>query len=544
MEEESGKLRAERLVARQLRKSGFDTEADKASESFINRVRATYIEADEQRRLNDHAFEIASTEMAALNAQLEAKNRELENALESLLESEKIEQLNEALSLKNNELSQLANTDSLTGLLNRYSFGRRLNQLSESFSCAAQLAVAIIDLDRFKLVNDTFGHSMGDRLLVQVADSLKKIAGTDDLVARLGGDEFAFAHVVKTENEAHDFAEQLSEVLHKPLIINGQLIHGGASVGLALCAAGEMDTSQMMRDADVAMYRAKENSLKSYQVFDLQFRQEVTRRLILEREIRTAVEEKTIRLAYQPIVSAKSGKTVLLEALSRWDSPTLKSVAPPEFIPVIERLGLSIAFGKVTLTNACAQLQQWRMSYPAVDDVAISVNFSAAQLLDPEAVILVENSLAEFELQGRCLVIELTESELLQDFDRAVVTLTKLRALGVRIAIDDFGTGYSALAYLSRFPADFLKIDKAFVQSMETNLSDRRLTEVIVDLAERFGLAPIGEGVEVETQSNTLQQFGCDLLQGYLLGKPTEVDDVPAVCGWLDDINISVDRAA
>jgi len=536
--------RVERLVARQLRKSHLTADAGSPAESFVARVRATYTEADEQRRLNEHAFKIASAEMAELNSQLESKNSQLEQALVSLSRSEQIERLNDELSSKNEELSRLANTDSLTCLLNRYSFGRSLQQLANQLEETELLAVAIIDLDRFKLINDTFGHNVGDQLLIKVSENLRGVQVGSDLVARLGGDEFAFARVVESNVEAEEFVKLLSEVLHRPVVIDQQLIHSGGSVGLALSADGEDDPVCLMRDADTAMYRAKENSAKAYQVFDMQFRQEVTRRYTLEREVRSAIADKAIRLDYQPIVSTSGGRTMLLEALSRWESPTLGSVPPTEFIPTIERLGLSIEFGRMTLLNACQQMKQWRNKYPAMSDVAVTVNFASPQLLDSGLVEFIANTMDELGLDGACLVIELTESDLLQDFGRAVEVLSALRSMGIRIAIDDFGTGYSALAYLSRLPADFLKIDKAFVQSMESDSSVRRLTKVIVDLADRFGLAPIGEGVELESQSSSLKMFGCDLLQGYLYGKPTPSKDVPALCGWDDADSTSLPKAA
>jgi len=252
--------RAERLVARQLRKSGLTAEPGSAAELFVHRVRATYAQADEQRRLNDHAFSVASSEMAELNDQLEAKNTQLETALESLMRSEQIELLNAELSSKNEQLSRLANTDSLTGLLNRYSFRRSLEQEAKSIKSSQTLAVAIIDLDRFKLVNDTFGHNVGDQLLIKVAQNLQELEGSGDFVARLGGDEFAYARVVESAAAAEAFAKELSDVLQNPLVIDQHLLHGGGSVGLALSCDGDIDPVRLMREADTAMYRAKENS--------------------------------------------------------------------------------------------------------------------------------------------------------------------------------------------------------------------------------------------------------------------------------------------
>jgi len=351
-------------------------------------------------------------------------------------------------------------------------------------------------------------------------------------VARLGGDEFALARVVKSEAQAKDFVKDLSRTLQKPLLVDELLIHGGGSVGLALSSPGDIDSVSLMRDADTAMYRSKENSDITYQIFDQKFREEVTRRYTLEREIRDSVAANEFRLVYQPIVCASSKETMLLEALSRWTSPTLGTVAPPEFIPIVERLGLSIEFGRLVTAKVCQQIRRWRDEYPAMENVAVTINFSSSQLLDHGLTAFIAKTLSDHNLEGSSIVIELTESDLLQDFDRAVSVLSELRDMGIKVAIDDFGTGYSALAYLPHIPADYLKIDKAFVQNMESDESVCRLTKIIVELADRFGLKSIGEGVEKELQSESLQKFGCDFIQGYLYGKPAETNDLPAMCDW------------
>lgn len=531
MSKDSTNHRSVRLVNRQLRKSSLTVAPDTSAEKFVELVRATYAEADEQRLLNDNAFAIASAEMAELNDRLAAKNRQLVDALESLTRSKQVERLNAELSSKNQELSTLANTDSLTGLLNRYSFGRSLQNISSSVDTFNSLAVAIIDLDRFKLVNDTFGHNIGDQLLVKVAENLNNLVSGNDLVARLGGDEFAFSRILESDEDATEFAKTLSQTLQKPITIDQHVIHGGGSVGLALSTPGEIDPVRLMQDADTAMYRVKENSEIGYQVFDLQFRKEVMRRYTLEREVREALTANDFTLAYQPIVSASDKNVKILEALSRWESPTLGVVNPIEFIPTVERLGLSIEFGRMVLVNACHQVRDWLDTHSGMDDTAVAVNVSSSQLLDHGLTTFISTMLDELGLKPSCLVIELTESDLLYDFDRAVSVLSELRGMGIRIAIDDFGTGYSALAYLPHIPADFLKIDKAFVQNMDSDESVRRLTKIIVELADRFDLESIGEGVELEAQSEVLQQFGCDFLQGYLYGKPSAPIDVPALCG-------------
>ncbi len=544
--------RAARLVRRQLRKSGLDVESGAPVARFVDMVRDTYAEADDQRRLNDHAFRVASDEMALLNQQLAEKNAALNDALESLLRSEQVAELNAELSEKNAELSRLANTDWLTGLLNRYSFSRDLRMALSEIGPHDIFVVAVIDLDRFKLINDTFGHQTGDRLLVQVADVLRQIELPGDLIARLGGDEFAFGRSVHTLGDVDYFADTLSNALHQPVTLDRQFLRTGGSVGLAVTDDPDADPTALMRDADTAMYRAKESSTTRFRVFDHRFRQEVTRRFALERELHSAIERHQIELVYQPIVDHE-GRAVAIEALSRWSAPTLGRVSPDEFIPAIERLGLSGPFGAHVIETAATQLADWRTVHPEAHDVAITVNIAYTQLIDDRFVQMVEATLKHHDLSGACLIIEITESELLDDFDRAVAAIERLRGIGVRIAIDDFGTGYSALSYLARVPADFLKIDKSFVWSIDDRASEDRadndfgggLTSVIVDLAARLGLTAIAEGVETAAQLDALEACGCELLQGYLFCRPVASEAIPEHAGWTTaESHLLIDRAA
>jgi diguanylate cyclase (GGDEF)-like protein/PAS domain S-box-containing protein len=648
--------RSQRHVDRQLRKAGLAVEPGSALARFVDMVLSTYDEADDRRRLNDHAFAVASSEMAELNGRLSTKNVELNDALESLLRSEEIEQLNQELSERNEQLrsamasqtrsqqmfetlasnaplaivytepngravyanqraadlfhvdptellgfgwlavvpreqheefeqlldlstdatwviehellradgsriwasttvaevrhaderagwianvediserkrneaalERLARTDSLTGLLNRLSFTDAVQARCTELQPGDEVAVALIDMDRFKLVNDSFGHAAGDQLLVEVAEVLRAEMGPADVVARLGGDEFACARVVHGEAAARDFGRALADCLHQPFVVERQVMHTGASVGIALGTHRDADPQELLRDADTAMYRAKASSDR-YRVFDRRFRDEVTRRFALERELHTAVEKREVSLAYQPIVDAVTHRAVGVEALARWTSPALGVVSPIEFIEAAEHIGLSRELGRQILDMACAQLGEWRRSGAANDDLSVSVNITYAQLSDQGFVDLVAHTLAAHGVPGSHLILELTEQALLDDFDRAVGVLDRLRKLGVRVAIDDFGTGYSALSYLARLNVDFLKIDKSFVQrlSEESDEGENRLTEAIVGLARLFDLTPIAEGVETSMQEQILRTFECDLLQGYLFARPMPGDD-------------------
>jgi diguanylate cyclase (GGDEF)-like protein/PAS domain S-box-containing protein len=657
--------RSKRLVDRQLRKAGLQVEPGTPLDRFIELVRSSYDEADDSRRLNDHAFAVASAEMSELNGRLSANNAALNSALDELTRSEAIEELNQKLSTKNDELQhalesqtrtqqlfeslasnsplaiiytdqsgnavytndrssllldrpasdllgvewirlippsqradfrvflgddtietaviehqmehrdgtliwcsttiaavrhtdalggwiasieditqrkrgeaeleRLATTDSLTGLLNRHSFGLSVQQLRETLAGDTHLALALIDMDRFKLVNDTFGHQAGDQLLITIAEILRAQAQDGDLIARLGGDEFAFARVVADAEEAETFVRELSDSLHQPVVVERQMLHTGASVGLALATERSADPEELLRDADTAMYRAKADNSRRYRIFDQRFREEVTRRFVLERELHLAIESKAVTLAFQPIIDAASEQTIAVEALARWESEALGVVSPLEFIEAAEHLGLSRVLGRQILEMACGQLGAWYHDQPWRRGLAVSVNVTYGQLVDQNFVELVHQTLVRNRLPGSALILELTEQALLDDFDRAVGVLQRLRQMGVRIAIDDFGTGYSALSYLARLKVDFLKIDQSFVQRLSSvgDEGDNRLTEAIVDLAHRFELTPIAEGVETESQQQMLRTFGCGLLQGYLFARPMWPDD-PALAEVVD----------
>ncbi len=428
------------------------------------------------------------------------------------------------------ELARLAQTDELTKLLNRRSFGSALSHLIDTATGDQRVAVGLIDLDRFKLVNDTFGHQAGDQLLVFVAGILRGLATSADVIARLGGDEFSFARLVRSEDEAEQFVIDLVDELHQPVWVDNHLVHAGGSVGLVVADPGDVDADSLLRDADTAMYRAKADRSRRYCLFDQRFREEVTRRFVLERELHDAIEEDRIDLVFQPIVDVVAGRTHAIEALARWRSDALGPVSPVEFVPAAEHLGMSRMLGSRILTKAIAQLREWRSLSPQLDDLAVSVNITYSQLIAVDFVDEVLALLAENELPCSSLILELVESDVLSDFDRATEVLDRLRATGIRLAIDDFGTGYSALSYLARLELDYLKIDKSFIHQLSNDeTADGRLTETIVDLARRFGLRPVAEGVETAAQRDRLGQLGCTLLQGYFLAEPMRGDDPNAL---------------
>ena len=429
--------------------------------------------------------------------------------------------------LHEQELSRLARNDSLTGLENRYSMTHRLQTMCSDLDTDCRLAVAVIDLDRFKLVNDTFGHETGDTLLVAMAKKLSAAVDDHDVVARLGGDEFAVATLLGPGDRPESFGARLSQAIHGPVDCGGRLVHVGGSVGVAVSRHSKPAPDELLRDADTAMYRAKRSRSLTYQVFNDTFRAEVTSRFTLESELRAAIVNREIYLAYQPIADASTNEIIVVEALARWNNERLGMVPPTEFISVAEDLGLINDLGDQLLNLACAQLRQWRTA-SGLRELVLSFNTSPLQLANPEFPSTIRRVLAQNALPASALLIEITENAIVSDFDRSIGVLDELRAMGVAVAIDDFGTGYSSLSYLERLPVDYLKIDKSFIQAMGNeprHESANRLTQTIIELAHRFGLTPVAEGVETDSHQAILQRAGCDLLQGYLLATPMAPDD-------------------
>ena len=423
------------------------------------------------------------------------------------------------------DLEHVADHDGLTELLNRRGFVKRLGELCDRQTADGRIAVALVDLDRFKLVNDTFGHQTGDRLLVAVADRLRLTLRDDDLVCRLGGDEFAVASVRRTTDGPGAFAESISAAVRGPVELDGRVVHVDGSVGVAT-ASGTASPDGLLRDADTAMYCAKRVVGRSWYVFDESFRSEVTRRFALENGLRRAIDQGGVDLVYQPIVNGESGDVVLVEALARFTHDDLGVIAPDEFIRVAEEIGLICALGETLMDRACAQIARWRREHPELE---VSVNVSPFQIADPEFVGMVLATLDRHGLDASALTLELTESAILADVDQSLLVLDRLRRHGVTVALDDFGTGYSSLSYLERLPVDYLKIDRSFVSSVVSatpGQSTSVMAETIIDMARRFGMTPIAEGVETSTQHRHLNELRCDLVQGFLYSRPLPADQV------------------
>lgn len=418
------------------------------------------------------------------------------------------------------QLRRQATHDALTGLPNRTLFLSRLGDaLARAHQGGPTGAVLFLDLDRFKDVNDSLGHAAGDRLLVAVAARLRAGLREQDLLARLGGDEFTvLLERVTDPAEAARLADQLAHTLDAPIAFDGHEHLMTASVGVVLASVAYARAEDVLRDADVAMYRAKAAGKARYAVFDPPMQAAVLARLALERDLRLALERGQFGLHYQPIVDLRSGRIVKVEALARWQHPGRGLVPPGDFIPLAEESGLIVPLGRWVLGEACRQARSW---VEAGTPLAVAVNLTAREFQHPALAEEVAAALGNAGLDPAWLRLEITESLAMRDAAATVATLGALRALGVETMIDDFGTGYSSLAYLQRLPVDTLKIDKAFVDGLgEEDEGDQAIVAAIITLAHALGLRVIAEGVETAAQALRLRALGCDQSQGYHFARP------------------------
>jgi diguanylate cyclase (GGDEF)-like protein/PAS domain S-box-containing protein len=423
-------------------------------------------------------------------------------------------------------LTHMALHDSLTGLPNRTLALDRLSlALARTERHASSVAVLFLDLDRFKVINDSLGHNLGDQLLVAVAARLREAVRPSDTVARIGGDEFVVVcEDITVLEDTTRIAGRIADALAKPFDLRDEEVFLATSVGIAL-SSGPGDTPEsLLRDADAAMYRAKEGGRNRYEVFDSSMRVEAVERLDMERALRRALERSEFRLFYQPVVQIRTETVVGVEALLRWDHPERGLLRPAEFISLAEETGLILPIGKWALWEACRQEQVWREANPDRAPLTIAVNLSARQLAQPDVGEMVAGVLASTGTDPAHVSLEITESILTGDTEATVTALRALKALGVRLSVDDFGTGYSSLVYLKNFPVDTLKVDQSFVSGLGRDSEDSAIVAGVVGLAQTLGLTAIAEGVETEEQLQALRSLGCDLAQGYLFGRPEPPD--------------------
>ena len=429
-------------------------------------------------------------------------------------------------------LHYAATHDALTGLPNRVFF-------TDGLECAAQrvrlhkmyrFAVLFLDVDNFKIINDSLGHPVGDRLLIAIAQRLQTILRRFDRIARLGGDEFAIiVEEIRHAEDAVQLARRIHQVFQSPFPIDGHKVFVTVSIGIAMGDAVQGPASDLLRDADTAMYYAKAMGPGRHAVFDYAMHTHTVDRLHVESDLRNALEREDLRIHYQPIVSLATGRIEGLEALVRWEHPTRGPISPSIFIPIAEETGAILPLGRWVLHAACRQMRDWQACLPKDSPVVMSVNLSARQFAQPDVVEQVDQTLKETGLEPSYLKLEVTETAAMKDAEAAIAVLTRLKELGVRLSLDDFGTGYSSLSFLHRFPLDTLKIDRSFIQRIDDAGRNWEIVRTIGALAENLGMDVVAEGVETAVQRAVLHRLGCQYGQGYYFSRPIDGQAVQAL---------------
>jgi diguanylate cyclase (GGDEF)-like protein len=428
------------------------------------------------------------------------------------------------------ELTRQALHDPLTGLPNRVLFADRVGLALRRMSRdPSMLSVLFVDVDQFKVINDSLGHEKGDRLLVLIAQRLEQAVRVGDTVARFGGDEFIIlAERVGQLDEVTGIAERIHAAASEPVMLDGRNHFVTVSTGIAICSTPDVTYGDLLRDADAAMYQAKAAGRNRTAVFTDAMHARALYRFETELELRAAIAGGQLCLHYQPIIDLTTGTISGVEALVRWNHPTHGLVPPAAFIDIAEETGLIVPLGEWVLGEACRQAQAWR-SQPELEALTMSVNLSGRQIAQSDLIAVVSNILSASELPPQNLVLEITESVLMVDAEASIRILADLKRLGLRLSIDDFGTGYSSLSYLRKFPADILKVDKSFVDGLGNEDDARAIVQATINLAHSLGLTTIGEGVETEAQREQLVDLGCDKAQGYLFFRPQLATDITKI---------------
>ena len=457
-------------------------------------------EARRVRQSGEHCVILAKQLGAGLEA-LAAERRREDEALES-------------------RLHQLAHTDALTGLPNVHTFHDRIDQaLTEAPHTGKTVAVLLIDLNRFKVVNDSLGHRTGDALLKLVAERLRRAFYDADTVARLGGDEFLvlLPHLASPK-DVTQVVHRVLDRFKEPFTLGDRDLFVALSMGVSVYPMDGESGEALMKNADTAMYRAKQSGCDGYQFYTASMNERAVERIALESSLHTALERGELVLHYQPIVDVETGEIDGVEALLRWQHPTRGLLPPADFIPLCEETGLIVPIGTWVLRTACRQARAWqdRLKRP----LRVAVNLSPRQFRNPDLLRVVEEILVTTGLPPELLELEITETVAMHDIMESQNTLRDLKALGIRITMDDFGTGYSSLSYLKTFPIDSLKVDRSFIQDIATNASDVAITIASITLAHGLNLRVIAEGVETENQLDLLRRHGCDAFQGFLVSRP------------------------
>src|SRR5579863_2407604 len=417
-------------------------------------------------------------------------------------------------------ITKLASEDPLTSLHNRRVFRAKMQEVCDR-SSKTRFAVFFMDMDRFKVVNDTLGHRTGDQLLIQVAKRLQSVIEETDVLARLGGDEFAILRpVIRSNDEVDVVARRIIDALAEPFIVDQNVITSGISIGIAIGPEHGSTADALLVAADLALYSVKVGARGTYRIFEKRMNDDVNSRREIELQLREALTNGGLDVHYQPIVDLHNFSITGFEALMRWPHPTKGMISPAKFIPVAEECGLIDALGRWILVEACRKAKHWPV------DMRVSVNVSPIQLAKPDFVATVQSVLTTTGLDPHRLVLECTETIFIEDSEKMLSTLHKLKQIGTQIALDDFGTGYSSLSYLRSFPFDIVKIDRSFISDLDASTSSSVIVQAVILIAGSLGIKTVAEGIETEPQLQVLKLLGCDDVQGYLLGMPASSEDI------------------
>jgi diguanylate cyclase (GGDEF)-like protein len=492
---------------------------------YLNEIKATSALAEQAE--HDRA-EAERARAEAERERAEQAERHVEELSRHIAEQERISaQLQES----KDHFRHAAFHDTLTKLPNRALLAENLKFVMERAKQHEdyQFAVLFLDLDRFKIVNDSLGHTIGDQLLIAMARRLESCIREVDMVARLGGDEFAILlDGIPNQSEATNMARRIQEKLQSPFNLSGHEVFTTTSIGIALSSTGYDHPENMLRDADTAMYRAKAQGKACYEVFDKGMHTRAVHLMQMENDLRRALEREELCVYYQPIVSLDNGHLAGFEALVRWQHPERGFINPSDFIPVAEDTGMIIPLGIYVLRRACRQLAKWQWQSSANRSLFMSVNLSGKQLAQPDLIGHIKEIIEETHVEPRHLKLEITESAVMENAEMAVQLLNRLKALGVQLSIDDFGTGYSSLGYLHRFPLDTLKIDRSFVGRIGETAENTEIVRTVVSLADSMGMEVVAEGVETLGQLAQLRKLNCQYGQGFLFSRPVDAESASA----------------
>lgn len=477
--------------------------------------------------INEAIFQAETAERDKAETE-RSRRKEAEKYASQLIDSlKKEEKANDALRKSEKAFQYAALHDSLTNLANRQKFNDALKALIDEYKDDPSTAfqVLFLDISRFKNINDSLGHTIGDKVLIIVAKRFLRMLRPNDVVARIGGDEFAIIlRDLSTVGKAQKIARKIYQNLAQPFSLSGNRIFIGVNIGIAPCDVEYDNAEEILRDADIAMHFAKEKGI-GVAVFTKELRSRFLERVRLESDLRYAIERNELSMHYQPLVSLETGEIIGFEALLRWHHSELGMIPPVKFIPLAEDSGLIVPITIWILQETCNQLAQWQNISPSYENLIMSVNISGKHLNNDELIDDVEQALEASGLSPESLKLEITESVAMENAENTIEVLTRLKSLGVQLSIDDFGTGYSSLNYLHRLPFDTLKIDRSFVYSVGEKGENSEILQTIISLAKNLKMKVIAEGIETESQLNLLQNLGCDYGQGYLMSKPKPRDE-------------------